>query len=88
MDNFPPGLLNRTLLLFWLSLWHFIINLSLETGVVRPNDWKVAKVIPLYKSGSLAEIDNILQTRLNSPYFFKDLGENSLQAANGSSRAS
>ena len=35
----------------------FIINLSLETGVV-PSEWKVAKVLPLYKSGSLAEIDN------------------------------
>ena len=35
----------------------FIINLSLETGVV-PSEWKVAKVIPLYKSGSQAEIDN------------------------------
>ena len=34
-----------------------IINLSLETGVV-PSEWKVAKVIPLFKSGSLAEIDN------------------------------
>ena len=35
----------------------FIINLSLETGVV-PSEWKVAKVIPLYKSGSQAKIDN------------------------------
>ena len=55
---------------------------------MRPSDWKVAKVIALYKSGSLAQIDNILQTYLNSPYFVKDLGENSLQAANGSFRAS
>ena len=34
-----------------------IINLSLETGVV-PSEWKVVKVIPPFKSGSLAEIDN------------------------------
>ena len=33
----------------------FIINLSLETGVV-PSEWKVAT--NLYKSGSLAEINN------------------------------
>ena len=55
---------------------------------MRPSEWKVAKVIPLYKSGSLAQIDNILQTFLNSPYFVTDLGGNSPQAANGSSRAS
>ena len=35
----------------------FIINLSLETGVV-PTEWKMAKVIPIFKSGSMAEIDN------------------------------
>ena len=35
----------------------FIINLSLETAVV-PNEWKVSKVIPLYKCGSLAKIYN------------------------------
>ena len=35
----------------------FIINLSLLTGVV-PTDWKMAKVIPIFKSGSMAEIDN------------------------------
>ena len=34
-----------------------IINLSLKTGTI-PTDWKAAKVIPLFKSGSLAEIDN------------------------------
>ena len=71
----------------WVLL--FIINLSLVTaGGVRPSEWKVTKVIPLYKSGSLAQIDNILQTFPNSHYFVKDLGGNSLQAANGSSRAS
>ena len=30
---------------------------SLETGVV-PTEWKIAKVIPIFKSGSMAEIDN------------------------------
>ena len=43
-----------------------IINLSLETGVV-PSDWKVAKVIPLYKSGSqAAEIDNYRSISITS----------------------
>ena len=34
-----------------------IINLSLATGSV-PTDWKAAKIVPLFKSGSMAEIDN------------------------------
>ena len=40
-----------------MLLLFFIITFSLETGVV-PGEWKVAKVFHLYKSGSLAEIDN------------------------------
>ena len=56
LDNFPPGLLKDAALVLTEPLT-FIINLSLETGIV-PSEWKVAKVIPLYKSGSLAEIDN------------------------------
>ena len=35
----------------------YIINLSLETEVV-PTEWKMAKVIPIFKSSSMAEIDN------------------------------
>ena len=38
-------------------LTYCIINLSLATGFI-PTDWKAAKVIPLFKSGSTAEIDN------------------------------
>lgn len=56
LDNFPPGLLKDAAHVLTKPLT-FIINLSLETGVV-PGEWKVAKVTPLYKSGSLAEIDN------------------------------
>ena len=56
LDNFPPGLLKDAAYVLTTPLT-FIINLSLKTKVV-PSEWKVAKVIPLYKSGSLAEIDN------------------------------
>jgi len=56
LDNFPPGLLKDAAYVLTTPLT-FIINLSLKTGVVL-SEWKVAKVIPLYKSGSLAEIDN------------------------------
>ena len=85
MDNFTPGLLKDAALVLTNPLT-FIINLSLETGVV-PSEWKVAKVSPLYKSESQAEIDK-LQTNLNSPYFVEDPGENSLQTADGSFSAS
>ena len=34
-----------------------IINLSLRSGSV-PLEWKAAKVIPLFKSGSMVELDN------------------------------
>ena len=84
-DNFPPGLLKDAALVLTKPLT-FIINLSLKTGVV-PSEWKVAKVIPLYKSGSLAEIDNnrpISILRILS----KILKKNSLQAAYGSFRTS
>ena len=45
------------------ALWYVMvflewsINLSLETEVV-PTEWKMAKVIPIFKSSSMAEIDN------------------------------
>ena len=35
----------------------FIMNLSLSTGVF-PNDWKIAKVVPLYKGGDLKSTNN------------------------------
>ena len=35
----------------------YIINLSLHSGSV-PMEWKAAKIIPLFKSGSMVELDN------------------------------
>ena len=56
LDNLPPGLLKDAAGVIAKPLT-FIINLSLSSGVV-PTDWKMAKVIPIFKSGSMAEIDN------------------------------
>ena len=56
LDNLPTGLLKDAAGVIAKPLT-FIINLSLETGVV-PTEWKMAKVIPIFKSGSMAEIDN------------------------------
>ena len=44
-DDLPPGLLMH------------LINLSLTTNVF-PADWKIAKIIPIYKSGSRSNLDN------------------------------
>ena len=35
----------------------YLINMSLRTGQV-PNEWKQAKVLPLFKSGNATELDN------------------------------
>ena len=35
----------------------YIIHMSIETGLV-PSDWKIAKVIPVFKSGSKSDLDN------------------------------
>ena len=34
-----------------------IINVSLETGYI-PREWKVARVVPLFKSGKITDLDN------------------------------
>ncbi len=34
-----------------------IINASLETGHV-PSEWKVTRVVPLFKSGKITDLDN------------------------------
>ena len=44
-DDLPPGLLMH------------LINLSLTTNVF-PTDWKIAKIIPIYKLGSCSNLDN------------------------------
>ena len=58
-DDIPPGLLKDASSVLAEPL-AFIINLSLRTGTV-PSDWKVAKVIPLYKSGDSALESNYRQ---------------------------
>ena len=79
LDNLPPGLLKDAAGVIAKPLT-FIINLSLETGVV-PTEWKMAKVIPIFKSGSLAEIDNY-RPIINSPYSVQDFRENGAQTIN------
>lgn len=56
LDNFPPGLLKDAALVIAKPLT-YIINLSLRSGTVPP-EWKEAKVLPLFKSGSSTEIGN------------------------------
>ena len=39
------------------KLLAYIMNLSLQSGSV-PMEWKAAKIIPLFKRGSMVELDN------------------------------
>ena len=55
-DDLPPGLLNDSAELIATPLTH-LINLSLTTNVF-PADWKIAKIIPIYKLGSCSNLDN------------------------------
>ena len=56
IDNLNPGMLKHAAPIPAKPLT-YVINLSLKSGIV-PTDWKMAKVIPLYKSGSQSTIDN------------------------------
>ena len=41
----------------------FLVNVSLSTGIV-PCHWKMARVVPLYKSGGHASMDNYRPTSI------------------------
>ena len=56
LDNLPPGLLRDSAKEISSSLC-YIINRSINTGVF-PSSWKILKVTPVYKSGSVNEIEN------------------------------
>ena len=56
LDNLAPGMLKDTATIITKPL-AYIINLSLQSGSV-PLEWKAAKVIPLFKGGSMVELDN------------------------------
>ena len=53
IDNLYAGLLRYVASVIAAPL-SFLINLSLQTGIV-PSNWKVAQVIPLYKKGDKTE---------------------------------
>ena len=55
LDNLPPGLLKYSAK--QISLLWYIINSSMNTGVFS-SSWKIAKVTPVYKPGSVNKIEN------------------------------
>ena len=56
LDNIPPRLLKDTADIVATPLT-IIINASLRQGRV-PDDWKSARVIPLFKKGKMENLDN------------------------------
>ena len=55
-DDIPPGMLKDAASELAKPL-SYIINLSLQTGVV-PTEWKIAKVTPIHKGGQSSSPDN------------------------------
>ena len=70
LENFLPGMLKNAAGVIAKPLTH-IINLSLRTGTI-PTDWKAAKVIPLLKSGSLADINSSISFSNTVKTFIKE----------------
>ena len=60
LDNLPPGMLKDASTVITKPL-AYIVNLSLQFGSV-PMEWKAAKVLPLFKNGSMVELDNYRPT--------------------------
>ena len=56
IDRIPSKLLKDCTYVISFPLT-FIINQSLSSSTV-PNKWKIAKVVPLFKSGKPTELDN------------------------------
>ena len=56
ISNLPPCLLKDAARSVSIPLT-YLINLSLRTGSY-PMDWKIAKIVPIHKSGFFAAIDN------------------------------
>ena len=56
LDDVPPSLIKDASQYIAAPL-AYIINLSLSSGIY-PAQWKNAKIVPVYKSGSVSELDN------------------------------
>ena len=56
LDDIPPRLLRDSAHVIAMPLTR-IINMSLDQGVV-PEDFKIAKVIPVFKKGKPEDMDN------------------------------
>ena len=56
IDDLPPGMLKDLASVIAKPI-SYIINLSLRTGQV-PTDWKIARVVPVHKSGSTTDVNN------------------------------
>ena len=56
LDQIPARLMKDSAALICIPLTK-IINISLESGHI-PSEWKIARVIPLFKSGKAVDLDN------------------------------
>ena len=56
INDLPPGMLKDVAFEIAKPI-SYIINVSLRTGQV-PTNWKIARVVPVHKSGSTADVNN------------------------------
>ena len=79
-DDLPAGILKDTTEIIGKPL-AFIINLSLRQGVF-PNDWKIAKLIPIHKKDQEMKFENYrpisalpIQSKIIEKVVYKRLSE-------------
>ena len=53
-DGIPPIVLSRCASVLYIPL-HYLFNLTLKFGYL-PSEWRVHKIIPVFKSGDLTYI--------------------------------
>ena len=63
LDRIPARLLKDSAAVTTQTIT-FLVNLSLTTGIV-PDEWKQARVVPLYKSGGQEVISKIAEKAVN-----------------------
>ncbi len=56
VDKFPSGMIKDAASVL-AGPMTCLINMSIQTGLV-PSDWKIAKEIPVFKSGNKSDLDN------------------------------
>ena len=64
IDHITPSVLKSCACTLTLPLHHYLFTISLNTST-KPNEWKMHKIIPVYKSSDKASITNYRPTYIS-----------------------